>query len=130
MLSRRTLILLSASLGCILLSATGIGFWSLSSWQAAENLKTYIAQLEEAGFTVETRVIDNVKFDSKIYWNQFNDFQNQASLQNVTIIYLDTPRNALYCLCCENPAEEKVTANIFYYNPQTYHQLQLQNLLY
>ena len=130
MLSRRILIILSASLGCIVLSSAGIGVWSLNSWQAAENLKTYVAQLEAAGFTVETQLIANVKANSKIYWNQFNDFQNLATEQKVTTIYLDSSKDALYCLCCSDPASQEVIVHIFYYNPPIFHQPLAQNLVF
>jgi hypothetical protein len=111
------IMVLSASLGCIVLASAGVSVWSLTSWQAADNLKTYVAKLEAAGFTVETQPISNIKIDSKALFSLFTVFQNLAAAQNVSVIYLDSARNALYCLCCTGTDSGTVTANIFYYNP-------------
>ncbi len=128
MLTRQMIMVLSASIGCIVLASAGVSVWSLTSWQVSDNLKTYVAQLEAAGFTVETQPMSNIRIDSKAIVSLFTDFQNLAASQNVRTIYLDSQRTALYCLGYIGSDSLIVNANIFYYNPSIHHQSLPENL--
>ena len=118
LVNRRVLILLSVSLTCLVLVVGGVFiFRSWYSEQVLENLKGYVARLEEYdGFTVEPKPLSEFHVDAKHEWYWFGDFRSYAKQENVTHIYIDYEIKGLYYLTPVSPINDGIEANIFYYN--------------
>jgi hypothetical protein len=114
LLSKRTLLVVSALLGCLVLVGTSISVYTMHSWQVKKNLKTYAGQLEAEGFTVLEQSAVRAKFDLKRAWFWFGDFQSYAIQENATAIYTDTDTGCIYFMAQASPTDIRVEQNIFY----------------
>ena len=117
LVNRRVLILLSVSLICFVVLVGGVFiFLSWYSEQVLENLKSSATRLEDDGFTVEPKPLSEFHMDAEQEWYWFSDFRSYAKQEDATIIYYDQGIKGLYYLTPMNPTDDRIVANIFYYN--------------
>ena len=114
LLSKRSLIVASALLGCLILVSTSVSAWTMHSWQLKKNLKTYAGQLEAEGFTVLEQSAARAKFDLRRAWYWFGDFQSYAIQENATAIYTDSDMGYIYFMAQASPTDIRVEQNVFY----------------
>ena len=117
LISRRVLILLSVSLVCFVLFVGGV--FVLLSWyseQTLENLRGYSFRLEDDDFTVQEKPLTEFHVDIEQEWYWFSDFRSYAKQENITNIHVDYGMKGLYYLTRASPTDDRIQANIFYYN--------------
>jgi len=117
LVNKRVLFFLFVSLTCVVLVAGGVFiFWSWYSEQTLENLESYSTRLEDDGFTVEVKPLTELHVDTEQEWYWFSDFRSYAKQEDVANIYIDYGRKGLYYLTPVSPTDDRIVANIFYYN--------------
>ena len=119
-LNKRTLFLVSVSLIFVVVIIGGFVYWTYRCWyseQTSENLRGYVAQLEDDGYIVEYRPLTDFQVDNEIEWYWFSDFRSYAKQVKATDIYIDSGRETLFFL---RPSGSSMVAEIFYYKARLF----------
>jgi hypothetical protein len=94
-LNKRTLIIISAIIGCALLIGTTLAATSARSWWMKKNLKTYVDRLEEGGFTIQMQPFHATQ-TSVTLCSSLDDFLTLATANGVTCVFADPDKGLLY----------------------------------